>query len=206
MGKRSSKKSKQANRGPPIGTSITTINNGSTLFLRSRLMEEQAFQKIRECASLNNLSSTDSKEISRLLSFFLDEINDTNDETVQQLQQQIVDMSRIQDEQEEKMKGDREVIERWKGLSSSQTMIIQDLQAENDALHQSMEEAMELASGMKELISYFAHTHEENTMYSQKKICQLQEELNEAVQLKDELYELMEENQALRIEYEKAIQ
>ena len=169
-------------------------------------MEEQVFQKICDCASLNNLSSTDSKEISRLLSFFLDEINDTNDETVQQLQQQIVDMSRIQDEQEEKMKEDREVIERWKGLSSSQTMIIQDLQAENDALHQSMEEAMELASGMKELISYFAHTHEENTMYSQKKICQLQEELNEAVQLKDELYELMEENQALRIEYEKAIQ
>ena len=70
----------------------------------------------------------------------------------------------------------------------------------------SMEEAMELASGMKELISYFAHTHEGNTLYSQKKICQLQEESNEAVQLKDELYELMEENQALRIEYEKAIQ
>ena len=388
MGKKSSKKSKQANRGPPIGTSITTINNGSTLFLRSRLMEEQAFQKISECASLNNLSSTDSKEISRLLSFFLDEINDTNDETVQQLQQQIVDMSRIQDEQEEKMKEDREVIERWKGLvgklgakcrllemelketknkeisvvvdscevqgkvtkdeedlneclttttittdtttlsstepsldlssssssetnaveddvsitppesslledlkerydtlvknrfdtptimclrsnnselvqenhalvmkcqrlekelasqsslgmlaqtqhnnksivptktstipdntssssveEASQTMIIQDLQAENDALHQSMEEAMELASGMKELISYFAHTHEENTIYSQKKICQLQEELNDAVQSKDELfmtlYEVIEENQALRIEYEKAIQ
>ena len=115
MGKRSSKKSKQANRGPPIGTSITTINNGSTLFLRSRLMEDQVFQKIRDCTNLN-LSSTDSKEISRLLSFFLDEINDTNDETVQQLQQQIVDMSRIQDEQEEKMKEDREVIERWKGL------------------------------------------------------------------------------------------
>ena len=93
---------------------------------------------------------------------------------------------------------------------ASQTMIIHDLQAENDALHQSMEEAMELASGMKELISYFAHTHEVNTMYSQKKICQLQEELNEAVQSKDELfttlYEVIEENQALRIEYEKAIQ
>ena len=80
-------------------------------------MEEQVFQKIRDCTSLNHLSSTDSKgEISRLLSFFLDEINDTNDDTVQQLQQQIVDMSRLRDEQEEKMKQDREVIERWKGL------------------------------------------------------------------------------------------
>ena len=379
MVKKLSKKSKQLNRGPPIGTSITTINNGSTLFLRCRLMEEQVFQKIRDCASLN-LSSTDFKgEISRLLSFFLDEINDTNDETVQQLQQQIVDMSRIRDEQEEKMKEDKEVIERWKGLvgklgakcrllemelketknkevsvvdnsevqgkvvkdeeeldecltttrtittdtttlsstepsldlsssssstendgsitpaessllvdwkerhdilikndstimclrsinselvqekdalvlkcqrlekelasqpssamldqtqqnkssaapykpstipdntlSSSceeatrQSMMIKDLQAENDALHQSMEEAMELASGMKELISYFAHTHEANTMYLQKNIWQLQEELNEAAQCKDELFttlcEVIDENQALRTEYEK---
>jgi len=230
------------------GMTINTITNGSTLYLRSRKAEEELYQLIRE--NEDNIP----KEVSTLLST-LDAINDVNDDTVQQLQQQLVDMSRERDEQEELYKKEKEETRRWKSiacelrkkcrsldesdddissvdldqdesdrchstrtedttastisfLSSENGMPsdlvmkngMKELQAENDALHESLEEAMQLAKGMKEIVSYFARVHKENPpIHSGEKVRLLKEEVNESKsKLLADLCDVMEDIHILR--------
>ena len=227
---------------PSIGMTISTITNGSTLFLRSRKAEEEMYELIRDNEDIP-------KGVSTLLST-LDAINDVNDDTVQQLQQQLVDMSRERDEQEELYKKEKEETRRWKSIAcelrkkcrlldetdddissvdlgqdesdrcnstrtadttastisflssengmSSDLVIrneMKELQAENDALHESLEEAMQLAKGMKEIVSYFARVHKENPpIHSADKVRLLKEEINDSKsKLLLELCEVMDD-------------
>ena len=229
--------------GSSVGMTINTITNGSTLYLRSRKAEEELYQLIRDNEDIP-------KEVSTLLST-LDAINDVNDDTVQQLQQQLVDVSRERDEQEELYKKEKEETRRWKSIAcelrkkcrylsdetdddissvdldqdesdrcystktedtTSSTISflssengtpsdlvmrneMKELQAENDALHESLEEAMQLAKGMKEIVSYFARVHKENPpIHSADKVRLLKEEINDSKsKLLLELCEVMDD-------------
>ena len=228
---------------PSVGMTISTITRGSTLFLRSRKAEGELYQLIRDNEDIP-------KEVSTLLST-LDAINDVNDDTVQQLQQQLVDMSRERDEQEELYKKEKEETRRWKSIAcelrkkcrylsdetdddiSSVDLVpdesdrcystktedttsstisflssengtpsdlvmrneMKELQAENDALHESLEEAMQLAKGMKEIVSYFARVHKEKSpIHSADKLRLLKEEVNDSKsKLLSELCEVMDD-------------
>ena len=235
---------------PSVGMTISTITRGSTLFLRSRKAEGELYQLIRDNEDIP-------KEVSTLLST-LDAINDVNDDTVQQLQQQLVDMSRERDEQEELYKKEKEETRRWKSIAcelrkkcrylsdetdddissvdlgpdesdrchststktedtSASTISflssengtpsdlvmrneMKELQAENDALHESLEEAMQLAKGMKEIVSYFARVHKENPpIHSADKVRLLKEEVNVSKsKLLADLCDVMEDIHILR--------
>jgi len=77
---------------------------------------------------------------------------------------------------------------------------MKELQAENDALHESLEEAMQLAKGMKEIVSYFARAHKGNPpIHSADKVHLLKEEVNESKsKLLTELCDVMEDIHVLR--------
>lgn len=65
--------------------------------------------------------------------------------------------------------------------------MIQTMQLENDTLHASMEEAVELATGMNVKMSNFVKTHEASSKEYEEKIKALKSELSESQVSKDEL-------------------
>jgi len=86
--------------------------------------------------------------------------------------------------------------------------MIQAMQLENDTLHASMEEAVELATGMNVKMSNFVKTHEASSKEYEEKIKTLKSELSEAQLSKDELSTKLEslqnENKKLSNELEEA--
>jgi len=86
--------------------------------------------------------------------------------------------------------------------------MIQAMQLENDTLHASMEEAVELATGMNVKMSNFVKTHEASSKEYEEKIKTLKSELTEAQLSKDELSTrlgiLQKENTKLSSELEEA--
>jgi len=86
--------------------------------------------------------------------------------------------------------------------------MIQAMQLENDTLHASMEEAVELATGMNVKMSNFVKTHEASSKEYEEKIKTLKSELTEAQLSKDELSTrlgiLQKENKKLSSELEEA--
>eukprot|EP00579_Thalassiosira_antarctica_P021421 CAMPEP_0201960590 /NCGR_PEP_ID=MMETSP0904-20121228/7286_1 /ASSEMBLY_ACC=CAM_ASM_000553 /TAXON_ID=420261 /ORGANISM="Thalassiosira antarctica, Strain CCMP982" /LENGTH=329 /DNA_ID=CAMNT_0048506591 /DNA_START=36 /DNA_END=1025 /DNA_ORIENTATION=+ len=86
--------------------------------------------------------------------------------------------------------------------------MMEDLQGENDALHQSMEEAMELATGMSEKMASFVQAHVMSVQGYEEKLASLNDKLNQAALPKEErstaLYALKEDNELLRTQFKEA--
>ncbi|KAL9190443.1 hypothetical protein ACHAXT_007654 [Thalassiosira profunda] len=78
---------------------------------------------------------------------------------------------------------------------------IDDLREENDALHESMEEAIQLATGMNEKMAKFVADHETSVKDYEAKLASLRQDLSTATALRDEasktLDALQEENEKL---------
>lgn len=79
---------------------------------------------------------------------------------------------------------------------------IEDMELENDALHQSMEEAMQLAQGMSEKMATFVQAHEETVKGYEEKLASLKSDLKKAASSEEEvstaMHDLKEEIKTLQ--------
>ena len=88
--------------------------------------------------------------------------------------------------------------------------IVEDLRAENDAMHKSMDDAMKWMSGMRRKMTSFARGHEECVRGYEIQVADLKDEIDRAMlseaDLKARLEEQMEEGERMKMENREAYQ
>ena len=95
----------------------------------------------------------------------------------------------------------------WKDKYEQMGQLNDELVEKNDTLHQSLEEATKIATGMSEKMTGFGQAHEVSVKGYEENLASLDEKLNQAELSKEEcstaLYALKEENEVLTTQFKE---